>query len=170
MAGKALLLFIAAGVLGAGWIYHPAKHESKRVIGQTAIVGVAETSMELTGRVDTGAATTSVHAESVLVDGDMVSFMLIGEDGRQVKLQRPIARKGTVRNASRSEERIFVELTLTHEGRSKRALVNLNNRAGLTYPILLGRNWLEDEYLVDVSVAPQLPPSSPQEFPGLASQ
>jgi hypothetical protein len=170
MVVKTLVLLIAAGVLGAGWIHHPAKNGSKQLIGQTAIVSVSEASMEFTGRVDTGAATTSVHAESVLVEGDMVSFTLVGEDGRQVKMQQPIARKGMVRNTSRGEERIFVELTLNHEGRSKRALVNLNNRAGLTYPILLGRNWLEDDYLVDVSKAAQLPLSSPQEFPGLASQ
>ncbi len=104
MVGKTLLLLIAAGVLGAGWIYHPAEHGSKRVIGQTAIVGVSEASMEFTGRVDTGAATTSLHAESVLVDGDRVSFTLVGEDGRLVKLQQPIARKGTVRNAAKKRE------------------------------------------------------------------
>jgi hypothetical protein len=174
MAGKTLIFLIMAGVMGVGWFHQSAGHGSKRVIGQTAKVGIAEASMEFIGRVDTGAATTSMHAESIQVDGDMVSFTLTGEDGRQIYLCQPIARKGTVRNAARSEERIFVELTLTHEGRAKQVLVNLNNRSGLTYPILLGRNWLQDEYLVDVSNAPPQPSSNPeagpQEFPGLASQ
>ena len=63
----------------------------------------------------------------------------------------------TVRNSGGVKERVFVSMTLNHQGRSKQVCVNLNDRSGLTYPMLLGRNWLEDEYMVDVSHEPEVP-------------
>ena len=66
-------------------------------------------------------------------------------------MRKPVVKTHLVRNAERSEVRVYVELTLRHDGVSKRVLANLNDRAGLTYALLLGRNWLEDDFLVDVS-------------------
>lgn len=144
------------------------------MIGQTEKVEITEASIELLGRVDTGAASTSVHAEELRIDGNMVSFALTAPDGQRVFLRKPIAKTGNVRNAERNEQRIYVELTLHHAGLTKRVLVNLNDRASLTYPLLLGRNWLKDDFVVDVSRAP-LKPSAPsmdgsRELTKLASQ
>jgi hypothetical protein len=175
MNAKRLFLLLAICALAAGWIRDPAATDSaKRVIGQTARVGIEEVAMEFVARVDTGAATTSVHAEEVRVEDGMVDFVVVNRDGSRVPLRLPLARTGTVRNSGGSKERLFVEMTLNHEGDSKRVLVNLNNRSRLTYPLLLGRNWLKDGYLVDVSRKPEMPPRGTEggntELPSLASQ
>ncbi len=174
MNGKTLLLMAILGATCTGWIYRPSTEESKQVIGQTERVEIAEAALELLGRVDTGAATTSVHAESIQIDGAMVSFALLDQDDRRVFLRQPIAKIGNVRNAERNEERVYVELTLHHAGFTKRVLVNLNDRSSLTYPLLLGRNWLKDDFVVDVSRAPLNSSSDStggvQELPRLASQ
>lgn len=173
MTGKILLLLAVVGATCGGWIHRSNSQESalesKRVIGPTGRVELAEASMELLGRVDTGAATTSVHAESVRADGGMVSFDLIDEDGRRVPMRRRIVRTGMVHNAERSEKRVYVEMTLQYAGLTKRVLVNLNDRAHLTYPLLLGRNWLKDDFVVDVARAPELPSSAPRRGRELAS-
>lgn len=152
-----------------GWMHRPTGEETKRVIGPTEIVGIAEASVGLLGRVDTGARTTSVHAESIRVDGEMVSFELTGPDGQRVSMQRPIAKTRAVHSATGSEERIFVELTLEHEGYAKPVLVNLKDRSHMTYPLLLGRNWLKDDYVVDVSQEPMVPVKPSEEMMKLAS-
>ncbi|HSP43389.1 MAG TPA: RimK/LysX family protein [Luteolibacter sp.] len=175
MNGKRLFLLLAICGLAAGWIRNPAATDSaKRMIGQTARVGIEEVAMEFVARVDTGAATTSVHAEEVRVVDGMVDFVVVNRDGSRVPLRLPLARTGTVRNSGGSKERVFVEMTLNHEGESKRVLVNLNNRSRLTYPLLLGRNWLKGDYIVDVSSKPEMPSRVQEDgsagLPSLASQ
>jgi hypothetical protein len=158
MNRKKLFLFIAVCGLAAGWIRMPAAEEPpKRVIGQTARVAIQEVSLEFLARVDTGAASSSMHAESVRIQGEMVDFIAVNQDGARVPMRMPVARTATVRNSGGGKERIFVEMTLNHEGRSKQVCVNLNDRSGLNYPMLLGRNWLADEYIVDVSHQPEDP-------------
>jgi hypothetical protein len=177
MNGKTLFLLIAIGALTAGLMYLPGlKQDSKSLIGQTAMVEIAEAGMEFIARVDTGAASTSVHAEALRVDGDMVHFDLVNRDGTRKTMCLPIAKNGTVRNADGNKRRIFVEMTMNHEGNRKRVLVNLSERGHMTYALLLGRNWLKDDYIVDVSQAPaapragQLAAAAPTaELPNLAS-
>lgn len=151
-----------------------AAESPKRVIGQTARVGIEEVSMEFIARVDTGAASTSLHAESVQVEDGMVDFIAVSRDGLRVPMSMPVVKTGTVRNSGGRKERVYVEMTLNHEGRSKQVWVNLNDRSGLTYPLLLGRDWLKDEYMVDVSQQPENPhhgrDGATRELHSLASQ
>jgi hypothetical protein len=110
-----------------------------------------------------------VHAESLRVKDGMASFELVDHAGRRVPMRLPVARTGTIRNAERSEERIYVEMTLQYDGNAKKVQVNLNDRSGLTYPLLLGRNWLKDDYLVDVSKLPVEPEGAARKLPSLAA-
>jgi hypothetical protein len=175
MNRKRIFLLIAVSGLVTGWIRMPdAAAPSKRVIGQTARVGIEEVSMEFIARVDTGAASTSLHAESVQVEGGVVDFIAVNRDGSRVPMRMPLVKTASVRNSGGSKERVYVEMTLNHEGRSKQVWVNLNDRSGLTYPLLLGRNWLKDEYMVDVSQEPEHPgqerDGATRELQSLASQ
>jgi hypothetical protein len=163
MKMERLLLLGVACAACIGWIHGPDAPEPKHVIGPTETVEIAEASMDLLARVDTGARTTSVHAEGIKVDGGFVSFELAGPCGARVPMRLPIAKTQEVRSATGSEERIFVELTLEHDGRAKSVLVNLKNRSHMTYPLLLGRNWLKDDYVVDVSLPPAAPPQEAKE-------
>ncbi len=147
------LLIAAACAVSIGWLQRPAASasETKRLIGPTERVEISDASIGLLGRVDTGARTTSLHAESIQVNDGTVSFSLVGEDGERIPVSRPVAKIDTVRSAAGSEERIFVELTLEHDDLVKSVLVNLKDRSHMSYPLLLGRNWIQDDYLVDVS-------------------
>lgn len=157
MTRRLLIGLMLLGVVGAGWSNLPATREAKRVIGPTAPVEVSEAGMEFLGRVDTGAASTSIHAEAIQVEGDMVSFQLVDRNGTRVTMREPVVQTRLVRNPEGREKRVYVELTLRHEGHAKRVLANLNDRSELTYPLLLGRNWLRDDYLVDVTREDEAP-------------
>lgn len=158
---KSMLLLAVACAACVGWMHRPVKsQEAKRVIGPTETVAIADAEIGLVARVDTGARTTSVHAESIELMDDEVRFDLVCPDGRRVPMQRPVAEVRTVRSAAGSEDRVFVELTLEHDGYAKPVLVNLKDRSHMAYPLLLGRNWLKDDYIVDVSREPVVPAKS----------
>ena len=148
------------GALGAGWNLLPAKQASKRIIGQTAWVEVAESGLGFLGRVDTGAASTSVHAESIRIDGEMVDFVMANRSGNRVRMRAPLIRTSMVRNAVGEEERVYVELTIRHYGLEKQVQASLNDRSSLNYALLLGRNWLQDDFVVDVT-RDAVPPAQP---------
>ncbi|MGA0845093.1 MAG: ATP-dependent zinc protease [Luteolibacter sp.] len=159
MIGKWIIASLLAlvGLTGVLQKTHSGKSEPIQRIGQTARIELPDAGIDMLARVDTGAATTSVHAEEVEIDGDRVNFSLLGRDGRKISLSRPIAKISTVRQAAGSEKRVFVELTLKHLDHARPVLVNLNDRSHLHYPMLLGRNWLENGYLVDVATPAGFP-------------
>jgi hypothetical protein len=157
MNGQRILIIALACVACVGWIQRPQPTEAKRVIGQTEMIAISDASLALVARVDTGARTTSVHAENIEIADENVRFELVGNCGQRIAMERPITKTATVRNASGIEERVFVELTLEHDGNSKPVLVNLRDRSRMTYPLLLGRNWLQGDYVVDVSHEPVIP-------------
>ena len=161
MSGKWLLGLLGTAAFGVGWMQLHEPEQSKRVIGQTAQVEIDEAGMEFLGRVDTGAASTSVHAESVRTDGNTATFVLVNRTGERTEMTAPIVKRGVVYNPEGSEERIYVELTVRYKGLAKRVCANLNDRSGLTYALLLGRNWLQDDFLVDVATPPLKPPGHP---------
>lgn len=169
--------FLLLAALAVGWTQLPGSPASKRVIGQTARVEIAESGLEFLGRVDTGAASTSVHAESVRVDGETVNFILVNRSGGRVEMRAPLMKKDVIRNSLGREQRVYVELTVRHDGVTKRVCANLNDRSGLTYPLLLGRDWLQDDFIVDVARDPQPTPQpwvsgqpAPEGSRGIASR
>jgi hypothetical protein len=155
------------GAIGAGFAglavpesRQSGTHQSKRVIGQTAWVEIPEADLGFLGRVDTGAESTSVHAESIRRDGGEVEFELVNRLGKRVRMRVPLAKTDVVRNAVGREKRMYVDLTIRHEGMNKRVRANLNDRSGLNYSLLLGRDWLQDDFMVDVAREPVGPPDS----------
>lgn len=157
MKAPFLLPITLAIVVCAGGFFQLKSNPQKRIIGQTEIVAIPDASLKLPARVDTGAQTTSVHAENIKVTNQTVQFDLISEQGERIPMRLPVAKTSKVRSANGSEERIFVELTLELDGNTKPVLVNLKDRSRMTYPLLLGRNWLENDYVVDVSQEPVIP-------------
>lgn len=169
MTVKRTLLIAVVCAACIGWLQRPATPEAKRLIGPTERVEISDASIGFLGRVDTGAKTTSLHAESIRMEDGTVRFALVGADGERVTMRRPVAKIDTIRSAAGSERRVFVELTLQHEDLTKSVLVNLKDRSHMTYPLLLGRNWIEDDYLVDVSRQTSMPSHSADELMKLAS-
>lgn len=126
------------------------------VIGYLEKVDIPELDLfDLDGKIDTGADSSSLHCDSMVVNGDTVTFVLHDEvhpsyHGRSITL--PIAKRKRVKSSNgKSEERIFIrtKLKLGHE--SYDADISLSNRANMKYPLLIGRKFLSHHYFIDVS-------------------
>lgn len=134
-----------------------------RVIGPTARITEASTGLELLARVDTGAATTSLHvtdsdlvipeaADDPLANlGKQVRIRVENRDGRSSWVETRLVDYVEVRSANGAEHRYRVRLPLRYGAVSKETLVNLNDRSAMSYRVLLGRDFLEGDFLVDVS-------------------
>lgn len=113
----------------------------------------------LRAKLDTGARTSSIHAESirrVKRDGqDWIAFTIVDpkrdRKGRHaVRYECPVVRTAKVRNADgQKSERIVVELEFWLGGAKHRAEFTLNSRHDMLNPVLLGRFAIRDLGVVD---------------------
>ncbi|MCC5888063.1 MAG: ATP-dependent zinc protease [Gammaproteobacteria bacterium] len=141
----------------------------KLVVGEIENVRFDNLGMELRARIDTGAVTSSLHAENVRRfqrDGDnWVRFTIQDpETGEPVVLERPRSRRVRIVQAGAEDPstRAVVELRVTLGNSSQTAEFTLADRSALEFPVLIGRNILRDLMVVDVSKtdAAPLPPRS----------
>jgi hypothetical protein len=128
----------------------------KRIVGATEVVLVTDANLAFKARVDTGAKTSSIHAEKIELDssgdprGKPISFYLVTKEGLSRKVETRVISVVSVRTAEHSERRYVVPLLITWNGQARIVSVTLNDRTSMDYRLLLGRNWLRGQYIVDV--------------------
>ena len=129
-------------------------------IGPSALVRVVDAGLELRARVDTGAEASSLHARDVRILGARVRFVVEGEDGERIALERPLHDVARVRSAAGEELRPRVRLRLALAGIEKEIPVSLRDRSAMDYRLLVGRDFLAGDFLVDVSRGGPAPPAA----------
>src|SRR5690606_4220591 len=107
-------------------------------------------------RVDTGAQTCSLHAESIIEKDKngkkYVEFATLDDEGNKYVFLKEVVKETKVKSTSgKSEKRYVVRMSFSFGGKDVIANVNLNNRSSLKHNFLIGRNLLMGEYVVDVS-------------------
>jgi hypothetical protein len=135
-----------------------------RMIGATALVTEMSTGLPLPARVDTGATCCSIHCEKFEIKdaaedpktniGKLVRFLIQppNSDSKGEWVESKIVDHVKVRTSEREDERYKVQLKLKVDDVEKKVLVTLNDRENMKYPVLLGRNFLRDDFLVNVSL------------------
>lgn len=131
-------------------------------IGMAEDVILLPWGVRLPARVDTGAATTSLDArELTIIDGTVAEFKLPEKYGG-LQLRLPIVDWKTVRSAEKREKRPVVEMDCCIGPKQLRVRVNLNDRSMVKYPMIIGRNVLKENFVVDCMKSNCLPPSCPE--------
>ena len=134
------------------------------VLGKKEIIGAIEwlymnpPGRHYRARVDSGAETSSLTANDLVEferDGDEWVRFTFDHDGTDeaVNFELPIKRTVLIRQASSAEadRRVVVELDIRLGDQLQTTEFTLTDRSRMTYPILLGRAFLMDLYVVDVS-------------------
>lgn len=131
----------------------------KKVIGETANF-LIDDQAEFLARIDTGAATTSVNAIDIEVEeeeaemknniGKTIFFTLENAAGQQWRTSAIIRKVSRVKNSQGVESRYKVPLRVGWDTINKTIDVNLRNRGKMKYKLLIGRDWLEREVVVDL--------------------
>lgn len=136
---------------------------STAVIGETAVITEVNSGVAFTARVDTGAAVSSIHVDPedvVITDpapkpidnvAKPVRLRLDNGSGEKAWVETHIDDYVEVRSANGSEHRYQVSLPLQCGDVQKVATVNLKDRSDMTFRLLLGRDFLRDDFVVDVA-------------------
>ena len=132
--------------------------EKKIVIGTIEDVILLPWGVKLPARIDTGAAKTSLDARELTFEDDVVQFRLPQKYGG-LHLRLPVVDWKHVRTPEGLERRPIVELEICLGSRRIRTEVNLADRSMVKYPLILGRNLLRDDYVVDVKRRRTAPPN-----------
>lgn len=130
---------------------------SLSVIGQAEHVLLADGGLRLRARVDTGATSSSIDARDIETferNGDQwVRFEVRNDEGDSVVMEREIADTVIIIGAGEDKEkRSVVELDVCVADVLERVEINLANREGLEYRMLVGRDLLRSGgFLVNVA-------------------
>ena len=142
-------------------IAEPQKYTS---IGEIEWAFIEPGNVALEARIDTGAETSSIHAEDIqLIEKDgtrWVRFSLTHpETNVKMPLERRLHRRILVKQkAGNLEDRRYVIRMWVTLGDSRTWLdVSLTDRDSFEFPLLIGRNMLMDAFVVDISQRHTLP-------------
>jgi len=132
-----------------------------RRIGATAMVTEVSTGLTLEARVDTGAAVCSIHCDEIEFAQSStkpkqnvnrpIRFLVTNRQGDSQWIETRLADFSGIRTTTGTNDRHFVHLRLRCGGIEKSVLVTLNDRSEMRYPLLIGRNFLRDDFVVDVN-------------------
>jgi hypothetical protein len=134
--------------------------EEKVTIGTVEDVLLLPWRVKLPARIDTGAAKSSLDARELKVHEDRVEFKLPRRYGG-LQLDLRIIEWRHVRTPEGLERRPIVELEICLGSKRIRTLVNLTDRSRVKYPLILGRNFLKEDFVVDVKRRRTAKPNCP---------
>lgn len=140
---------------------HLAIHQHTKPIISDSAVFLVNGDIELDARIDSGATRSSINAHNISVKdankkmkkniGKMVRFDIVNSAGKKFPMHSKIIDVKTVKTPQGREHRYLVEIELTWNGKKTKLAVNLRDRSNLEYKLLIGRDWLNDNALVDVA-------------------
>lgn len=134
--------------------------EEKVTIGAIEDILLLPWGVKLPARIDTGAAKSSLDARELVIQDDMAEFKLPQEFGG-TQLRLPIIEWKHVRSSDGRQQRPVVELEVCIGSKRIRGKVNLTDRSMVKYPLILGRNFLRGNFVVDVKRQMTTPPRCP---------
>ena len=129
----------------------------KRIVGRKELISILDLELyDLDAKVDTGADSNALHCDDIKIDDEgFVHFTLLDEvhpsyHGKKMKM--PIYKVKKVRSSNGQVQlRPSIKVTAKFFGKRYKTVISLTNRADMKYPMLIGRRFLSNKFLVDVS-------------------
>ncbi len=130
----------------------------KVIIGRNERVSLPELNFfNIDAKIDTGARGNSIHCDDIyLKDEHTVHFKLLDDnhpDYCEQHIEMPVYKIKKVKSSNGEvEERIVVKTEIELLGQVYETELSLTNRKKMTYPMLIGRRYLQGRFIVDVSM------------------
>jgi len=131
-----------------------ASQGRRTVVGFTETVRIFPGDLPIRAKIDTGARTSSLHAEDILSferDGRLwVKFHVTNRDNRTLMFERPVVRQVKIKSLSGPAlSRPVVMLGICVGDVFRVTEVNLSNRLGFNFQLLVGRRFMRQALVVD---------------------
>ncbi len=149
--------YLSLTLLGVALVLVAPDLQAKQVVGWVENARVYPGDIRIRAKLDTGAKTSSLNCECQSTfdrEGEKwVRFTLTNYRGRTVQIERKIHRIARIRrHGGRIQERIVIKLGVCLADVYKEIDVNLIDRSGFNYQMLVGRTFLKGDFIVDPSV------------------
>jgi len=130
--------------------------KNKKIIGRKEIISILDLELfDLDAKIDTGADSSALHCDHIEIEKDIVHFTLLDEvhpayHGKRMTL--PLYKLKRVKSSNGEIQlRPSIKVSVEFMGKKYKSIISLTNRADMTFPMLIGRRFLSDRFLVDVS-------------------
>ena len=126
----------------------------KQTIGRLEFVKINHSDFRFKAKIDTGATLSSLNAE-ILNEFNRgsekwIRFRLESFNGQNIILERKIQRYVNIKRKLISPLRVpIINIGICIGNVYREAEVNLSNRTGFLYSVLIGRNYLQGYFIVD---------------------
>ncbi len=142
-------------------VARPVSSDPVQVFGWREWVLVGNLELKLAAKLDTGALTSSIHAEEKELferDGKKWVRFIVTDPGEKnsprTRIEAPLTRIAHIKEpGGKSEAREVVRLNFSIGERKMRGDFTLNNRSNMLSPVLIGRNTIKEIGWVDPSRA-----------------
>ena len=134
---------------------------------ETVTIGLVENVIllpwgtKIPARIDTGAAMSSLDARDLTIKDNWAEFRL-PKKYKDFPIRLPVVDWRVFRSSEAKDKRPVVEIEICLGPKHLRTQVNLNDRSGVRYPLIIGRNTLKGNFLVDCMKEHCNPPSCPE--------
>lgn len=134
----------------------------KATIGWKEVIDLPEFGLRgIPAKIDTGARTSVLHCSHIQLihqgDKRFVEFIPLDPNfqdtwGKQQKWTLPFHSERTIKNSFGQEENRYVVKTVVRMFEQEYPIeLSLRDRSGMEFPMLLGRSFIREKFLVDVS-------------------
>lgn len=133
--------------------------KSKRIIGSIETIDLPELGISgIAAKTDTGAETSVLHCDDMTIRKEnghlyIVAHIQLDEDPTQRHtIKFPVHREKTVKSSFGQSETRYIFLTKIRMFDELYDIkLSFRDRSAMSYPMLLGRNFINGKFLVDVS-------------------
>lgn len=133
-------------------------HDGKLILGEAEWIFIAEADASFDSRLDTGASVSSINAvdiEQFERDGKKwYRFNIPLRNSEKIPMEAPWVRNTAIKQAvadGSTEERPVVKLTVKVGNLTGVAEFSLRDRSSMQYSLLIGREFIKDIAVIDVS-------------------
>lgn len=129
----------------------------KKIIGKREIVSILDLELfDLDVKIDTGADSNSLHCDDIYIDDEnFVHFTLLDKVHpayHTKKIKMPLYKMKKVKSSNGTIQiRASIKVDILFFNKRYTTVISLTNRSDMKYPMLIGRKFLANRFLVDVS-------------------
>ncbi len=129
----------------------------KKIIGKRELVSILDLELfDLDAKIDTGADSNSLHCDDIYIDDEnFVHFTLLDKVHpayHTKKIKMPLYKIKRVKSSNGTVQiRASIKVDIQFFNKKYTTVISLTNRADMKYPMLIGRKFLANRFLVDVS-------------------
>jgi hypothetical protein len=129
----------------------------KKIIGNRELISIIDLDLyELDAKVDTGADSNALHCDDISIDeNSVVHFKLLDKihpayHGKKMAI--PLYEMKKIRSSNGEfQKRPSIRVQVEFFGKKYMTVISLTDRSDMKYPMLIGRKFLTNKFLVDVS-------------------